>query len=247
VETFNFDTAPMTMSLSNNGHTAVVGLTQTDSNVQAYTMFQGKRFEPLQFHYHWGKTDATGSEHIIDYKQWPMEVHIVHKNAAYNASEFLKHGDGALVLGFMIGKGPVNPAAKQITDVMGKIKNKDTTTDVPNAPKLGALVPKGATDEVFYYKGSLTTPDCQEAVQWILSNKQAYMDQAQFDMFRSLYGHKHGSSKEKYLSGNYRPVQMHNDRVVQTNFAAGKGDMAWMREPRWVIRDCMKSANAPMN
>merc|ERR1712168_1705437 len=243
VETFNFETANMDMEVSNNGHTAVVGLTQTGpKNESAYTMFKGMRFEPLQFHYHWGKDDRTGSEHVINYKQWPMEVHIVHKNAKYTAAEFLSKGDGALVLGFMIGKGPVNPAAKKITDQFPNILNKDMKASIPSPPKLAQLVPQNATSEVYYYEGSLTTPDCQEAVQWIVSNKELYMDQSQFDLFRSLLGNKKGASYKKYVSGNYRPVTAINDRVVQSNFVDMRGkmyDASWMHEPRWVIRDCM--------
>ena len=28
----------------------------------------------LQFHFHWGENDFQGSEHVIDYEKFPLEV-----------------------------------------------------------------------------------------------------------------------------------------------------------------------------
>ena len=34
----------------------------------------GVKFKVEQFHFHWGADDRTGSEHVIDYQQFPLEV-----------------------------------------------------------------------------------------------------------------------------------------------------------------------------
>ena len=31
-------------------------------------------YKLLQFHFHWGKTDSDGSEHVVDSKAYPLEV-----------------------------------------------------------------------------------------------------------------------------------------------------------------------------
>jgi len=229
VETFNFDTATMGMSLIDNGHTALVNLNQTAiaANEKAYTMFQGKKFEPIQFHYHWGYDDTTGSEHFIDGKQFPMEVHVVHMNTAYDLSTFLNYGDGALVLGFMIEKGTGNTASKQLTDHFDEVAKISTSVDIPDPFKLGELLPKDPVKDITYYEGSLTTPTCNEAVQWIVCNARMTMDEDQFNKFRSLQAHVDNVGRfvdnmfkntTKYVSGNFRIIKPLNDRIIQRNF-----------------------------
>ena len=38
------------------------------------------KFLLWQFHFHWGKDDTQGSEHRVDGREFPMEVHFVHGN-----------------------------------------------------------------------------------------------------------------------------------------------------------------------
>ena len=46
--------------------------------------------------------DSQGSEHTIDGKKYPMEVHLVHWNKKYGTvEEAMKHPDGLAVIGFM--------------------------------------------------------------------------------------------------------------------------------------------------
>lgn len=35
------------------------------------------RFEIVQFHFHWGKTNETGSEHTVDSRQYAAEVSLL--------------------------------------------------------------------------------------------------------------------------------------------------------------------------
>ncbi len=35
----------------------------------------------LQFHFHWGYSNNQGSEHTLDNRRFPLELHMVHNNS----------------------------------------------------------------------------------------------------------------------------------------------------------------------
>ena len=59
------------------------------------------RYEFAQFHWHWGSVSTQGSEHTIDGKEYPAEIHFVHFNKKYgDISTAVSKSDGLAVLGF---------------------------------------------------------------------------------------------------------------------------------------------------
>ncbi len=42
------------------------------------------------FHFHWGSMDAQGSEHTVNRRRFPMEMHLVHRNMRYARCELKK-------------------------------------------------------------------------------------------------------------------------------------------------------------
>ena len=62
------------------------------------------RFDFLQLHWHWGANSSRGSEHTLNGKEYPLEVHLVHVNTKYyvngapSADNFAMP-DGLAVLG----------------------------------------------------------------------------------------------------------------------------------------------------
>ena len=38
-------------------------------------------YKLLQLHFHWGSDDTQGSEHTVDGKRFPMEMHLVHQSS----------------------------------------------------------------------------------------------------------------------------------------------------------------------
>lgn len=81
-----FSTVPDLVTLSNNGHSVVVNW--SPSNGLPATFSGGVLPEDNKFivdgaHFHWGPTDCSGSEHLIDGKQYSLEMHIVSFNSKY--------------------------------------------------------------------------------------------------------------------------------------------------------------------
>ncbi|KAG7269891.1 hypothetical protein CRUP_010911, partial [Coryphaenoides rupestris] len=64
----------------NNGYSFLV---EYDDTTDKSTLKGGPledQFRLCQFHFHWGESNAWGSEHTVDRKLFPAELHIVHWN-----------------------------------------------------------------------------------------------------------------------------------------------------------------------
>jgi len=56
-----------------------------------------------QMHFHWGINDMEGSEHTIDGRQFPGELHVVLFKSCYLTQESaLKERDGIVILVYML-------------------------------------------------------------------------------------------------------------------------------------------------
>lgn len=59
-------------------------------------------YEFSQFHFHWGSDNSKGSEHLINSKGGPMEIHLVFFNKIYlNFMNASTKPDGLSVIGFL--------------------------------------------------------------------------------------------------------------------------------------------------
>jgi carbonic anhydrase len=130
-----------TAEVINNGHTI-----QANVAPGSTIRIGGKTYEMLQFHFH------HPSEHLLDGKADPLEVHFVHQSAA---------GDLA-VIGVLFRDGAENPALNAVWDVMPE--SKDAPAGQATVSPMDFLP---ADPAQFRYAGSLTTPPCSEVVHWI--------------------------------------------------------------------------------
>lgn len=166
-----------TPSVVNNGHTIQVN---TNGAAGGATLY-GRDFSLAQLHFH------RGSEHLINGRQSPMEVHFVHTSA---------EGD-LMVVGVMIEEGAANPAFGAIMDMApsspGSVEG--------SAPlDLSSLLPSG--DSAWRYKGSLTTPPCSEIVTWHVMQGSVTASAEQIAAFNAMY------------PDNFRPAQPMHRRFV---------------------------------
>lgn len=162
----------------NNGHTV-----QVDVDEESDLVIGSKRYRLLQYHFH------APSEHAIEGRRSPMELHLVHKN---------EQGEIA-VAGILIEAGDENPAFALLLEHLpeehgGRVHLEDVAIDPAD------LLP--ADHHWYRYMGSLTTPPCSEAVRWFVIANPITLSQRQIDAFTSLY------------SGNARPLQERRGREI---------------------------------
>ena len=160
----------------NNGHTVQFNIEGNHS-----TTIGKKKYKLLQFHYH------AKSEHTIDGKHFPLEVHFVHK---YSDTDYA-------VIGVMFKPGKPDPLLSRFLmkfpEMKGSFKSEATF-------ELAKLLP--STKDYYHYKGSLTTPPCSEVVNWYLMKEPVEASPVQLATFGAL------------LNDNNRPVMELNGREV---------------------------------
>ncbi|CAH1779620.1 unnamed protein product, partial [Owenia fusiformis] len=159
----------------------------------------------LQAHFHWGKTTEEGSEHTLNGRKYPMEMHIVTKMAS-GTSECAE----LAVLGFFFEiSTEYNPAWSAITARLKEIKYAGHHI-VLDKVNLGELITGVDTSQYYRYFGSLTTEPFSEIVIWTVFMQPIKISASQLAQFRTLL-------KDDGLTNivnNYRPVQDLNGRTV---------------------------------
>ncbi|KAM6897005.1 uncharacterized protein FYW49_018402 [Xenentodon cancila] len=158
-------------------------------------------YSTLQFHFHWGSEsdDSKGSEHTVDSKRYPMELHIVNKRKDLTLEDALKTPDGLAVLGFFIepplsrkssslgleDHGTTNPTSslssemdawKKLTHYLTEVQSINSQVDVTDEISIDNLLGSVNRESYFRYSGSLTTPSCNEAVVWTVFKESVKVD-----------------------------------------------------------------------
>jgi len=172
---------PSKISLVNNGHT-VQETCESGSTLSE----GGATYSLAQFHFH------SPSEHTIDGQSFPLEIHLVHTDAA---------GKPALVVGILVQEGRDNAALDAVFANLPKASG-DKSEPAGATVDAGALLPPDRSH--FAYDGSLTTPPCTEGIRWRVMRQPIEMSAAQIQAYRSL----------PHLMQTNRPIQAANGRAV---------------------------------
>lgn len=180
-----FNYIPCAGMLENNGHSCQLNFKDAGSMVE-----EGITYNLKQIHFH------APSEHTVNGKYYPMEMHMVHADK-----------DGKLaVIGLLFEYGDENPFLQTFWDELStEVGLKKELVGPFDMTMLGLH-----TSDYYRYKGSLTTPPCTEDVNWTMFHGAFHASPGQVQMFRQVM-------KFHYQRrGNNRPVQPLFDRVVQT-------------------------------
>uniref|UniRef100_A0A915CTZ2 Carbonic anhydrase n=1 Tax=Ditylenchus dipsaci TaxID=166011 RepID=A0A915CTZ2_9BILA len=142
-----------------------------------------------QFHFHWSRRFSNGSEHTIDHKHYPVEIHMVHIREDLTLDEAYNATDGVAVLAVFS---------------LRKLASQGDKVSLDFSP--GHLLPSN-TENFYHYEGSLTTPGCFETVDWMVFHEPVAITDDQLHNLREI--EIMGRS-----DADTRPTQPINDRKV---------------------------------
>jgi len=196
----------------NNGHS--LKMTPIDNkNMHIHGAGLADKYQFAQLHLHWGNESRHGSEHTINGRPYPMELHFVHYNTKYpDIGESLSHEDGLAVIGVMFElSSSDNPSLIPLIDAATKVTSAKDKSMMSQSINLKSLLP--ANVDVFYrYQGSLTTPGCNEIVTWSVIRQSISVSENQLKQLRRLE-----DSDGFSMGNNFRPVMPLNRRLVLIN------------------------------
>jgi carbonic anhydrase len=170
---------PVPVEVERNGHAIEAKAQAAPGTAPVAVTLNGQSYGLLQFHLH------QPSEHRIAGRQFPLEVHFVHRNS-----------DGQLtVVGILFEEGRANPGLQQMIDHATADGSDNEATIDPRA-----FLP--ARRAYYRYEGSLTTPPCSEVVNWVVMERPVTASTAQIAAVAAIY------------PGNARPLQPLGRRFI---------------------------------
>lgn len=156
----NFNYSKTKTEIENNGHTI-----EFVCDKGSLLTIGGKQYELLQFHFH------AQSEHQVDGKSYPLEVHFVHKATDSDYA----------VIGVFFETGAANSL---FTEYLSHFPHEEGLYQDNSEIELTGLLP---SNKSFYnYSGSLTTPPCSEVVNWYVLKNRISASASQMAAFQSL-------------------------------------------------------------
>ncbi|XP_052758156.1 putative carbonic anhydrase 5 [Galleria mellonella] len=152
-----------------------------------------------QVHFHWP------SEHSINGVKYPMEIHFVHVRADLTVKDALKNEDGLTIVSVFCNvqtelNEPQQESSKELMEYVPKLLNTGERISgiILDMTKLLSV----NYNSYYTYAGSLTSPDCNEAVIWIIFDTPIYLTDAQYRLFSKVRRH------------NFRALQTLNQHIV---------------------------------
>ena len=192
----------------NNGH-SLQFTPDARSRQKTLQTYQGT-YELVQFHFHWGPNNRVGSEHTVNGKQYSGELHFVHKTTAAGAQD--TDFNYYTVIGVFLEADDIS-ATGTIWAELSRIPDYDMELNISVSDiNYDVLLPDNL--EYYYYNGSLTTPLCNQIVQWVVLKNPISVPQTFFTRARTTEEEDGGS-----LQSNYRDTQPLNGRKVYDSAA----------------------------
>jgi carbonic anhydrase len=174
--------------IENKGHTVQLDFKPGSTIVQDDTVFEFK-----QCHFH------TPSEHLIDGRAFPLEMHIVNVMQNTIRDSIPQY----LVIGILFKEGKEN---KFLNDFLNAIPTQaHTTATLPTGQvsfsDLFDSIPHQMYRNFYYYRGSLTTPPYTETVRWYIAKKIFEASKEQISKLQKVEG-----NNARHVQGTYGRV-----------------------------------------
>lgn len=223
-----------TVDLANNGHTTVVSdLSNTmylDDLIYVPGVLNGA-YRLAQFHLHWGQVDTSGSEHTLNGRGSPAEMHLVHYNTKFSsfaAAVASGEPDALAVIGVFYAIGVKTPdPLSAIVAKLPLVEEPGTDVSIAGPLDLRQLLPNDLS--YFTYSGSLTTPNCQQIVRWIVLEKAMPITRSDLATLRATALEVEVDLAKQ--ATDFRPTQPLNNRIVYHYTALSSASEASMLAP----------------
>ncbi|KAK1234637.1 hypothetical protein PQX77_002162 [Marasmius sp. AFHP31] len=134
-----------------------LGTTSMNVGAKGKTVFGGREYELVQFHFH------TPSEHRIESEYYPVEMHMVHQGT-----------DNSLVVFtvmFDLSSNATTPLASAVLP-----QNLQSGTNTTGPLDFTPVVEAFQSSPAYQYTGSFTTPPCTEGVTFVVSTNPLPID-----------------------------------------------------------------------
>ncbi|XP_056628040.1 carbonic anhydrase 4-like [Triplophysa dalaica] len=204
-----YDDETTLYEIENLGYTIQIALDQEKMKVQGGDL-PGLLIS-TQIHFHWGKGSAMpGSEHAVDGKRYPMEIHIVNK--AVDVPNLLA------ALGFFIEATNDTGKPKSwkiLTSYLAEIANAGDKVCITKYISMDDLLPGVDRTKYYRYFGSLTTPNCIEGVVLTIFKDPIKVSRDLIDLFSTTV-HVNKASSSPLMTNTFRGIQAINRRIVKS-------------------------------
>ena len=196
-------TTSISGTFSNTGHN--VQFDPSPGSAAVTTRTHLGTYQVAQMHMHWGRNNNEGSEHTVDGKSYSLELHFVHtKQGETNSSAGDYYG--------VVGVFAEAAADMEISGVWSQlnasaVQSYPTSIDVTDF-MYASLLP--TSRDYHYYMGSLTTPTCDETVQWFVMKETIRVPSAYLTYLRQV----ESANENETLTFNFRDVQTLDQRTV---------------------------------
>lgn len=139
------------------------------------------------------------SEHLIDGRQFPAELQIVHKN---QRTVLELEDDDVLITSVLFELGEESKLLKQF--LLEHLPNQGGRLPIEKPVDLMWALGPALEGPFFKYDGSYTTPGCAEDVQWLVFERPMTLNLTQWQAFKAILPNP----------SNNRPVQPLNGRSI---------------------------------
>ncbi|XP_066156202.1 carbonic anhydrase 2-like isoform X2 [Euwallacea fornicatus] len=205
----NFDSVPRKMKITNTGHSVIVSGKWGKERPYITDGVLAGKYVFSHIHFHWGANDTEGSEHTIDGRQFPGELHVVLFKSCYLTQEAaLKERDGVAILVYFLDlQESPNPRAECIVSTLAAISKAHTSAKLPPVA-LNSIFDQFETD-YFIYKGSLATTNCTHSITWFITRFPICLSSEQMNSFRFML-----DNDDQIIRRNFRTIQPIKDGHV---------------------------------
>ncbi|XP_034403081.1 carbonic anhydrase 15 isoform X1 [Cyclopterus lumpus] len=231
-------------TVKNDGHSVVL---QVGNGMSVSGGGLPDVYHTIQLHFHWGGPATNGSEHTVDRRRYPMEMHVVNMKSIHpNMTAALDDPTGLAVLGFFLDvvyadnvhfglisqklssvayKGERTRVERSLLPDVSSVCNsvllcvllQGQTSQIKPFPLMN-LLPKHNMSQYYRYYGGLTTPPCSQVVVWTLYEVPIYISWSQLAQFTSqIFSTEEDAKQVTPLQNNFRHIHPTFSRIVSVS------------------------------